>query len=1212
MRFPVRSLYLVAVLLFVLYAPRSVAQRPGRYPSLLWEITGRGLQRPSYLFGTMHISNKMVFNLSDSFYAAIKNVDAVAIELDPEYWQQDIPRLNRQGEAYRYYASTYFTDYLTEKAYTEGDYVPQLRDVLRTEPELNDALLYRSESSIDNFQEDTYLDLYIYQTGKKLGKQTTGVETFIEAQRMMVEAYVDMANDETRNQAGDAQGRYGDVGQRIQDAYRRGDLDLLDSLSTLTEPSRLFTRKFLYDRNGIQARAIDSIIRTRSLFAGVGAAHLPGKEGVIELLRAKGYTLRPVYMQDRSAVQKEYIDSLTVPVRFRRQYAADSFFSVSAPGQLNVTDDNSMFSKLHYADMGNGSYYLISRVKTNILFNGYREQEQLHLIDSLLYENIPGRIISREAIVRDGYKGFDILNRTRKGDMQRYRILVTPGELLVFKMGGKGAYVYGAEADTFFNSIRIREGVQKPGWQLFRPATGGFELRMPGNPRAYYALRGSDNLPVWKYEAYDPVQGNSYVLFKKSLYSFDFIEADTFGLVLAGESFCSADFVVQKIARTLKSYKGRPVLDLVLKVKGGDYVKARFLLQGPDYYMLAVRTADRDFDATPFFNAFTVVPYRYAPATTYTDTSLDFVVQTPVYPQVDSEVRDMLTYVKKKDRNAKAGATYRALPEHGHANLISEVTGEAVVINTFRYPKYFQVNDTLQFLNNLLYPDSSLVLARREYITREGARSGILVQLRDTGSSRSIRKLLLMQGQQVLVAATVTDTAAPESDFVRSVFSSLRFNGVPAVPALYDHKRDIFLEDYYSADSLTRKIARSALPSVSFGAKGLPEIRKALAALNRTDKDYYDLKANLIAKLGFCNDTAIAAGVTGFLKDLYEATADTAVFQNEALAALANLKQEKATLLFRDLVLQDPPAFEDTEEYSDFLSVYNDSLKLAALLYPGLMNLSMIEAYKDPVRRLLSDLLDSNYVSAGVYEDYVGNIYFDAKLALKKLQRSAGIAARAMESNEEAGREGYTDIDTTNNSLYYYEALLMPYYDKNPNLPSFFDKLLQAPDRQVRLNTAMLMLRYGKPVPDSIWQVLGSDAQYGAYLYSRLQRSGHAALFPPRYGSQELLSASMMKAYMGGSLDSLALLMQQELSYKGERGKVYFYKYRTQKDGEWKLAMNGLLQHKDRRVQNNGSLFMVSEKPLLADVPVQEQMERQIKRLMISSEDSGRAFYNRE
>ena len=67
--------------------------KSSKYPSLFWEISGNGLKKPSYLFGTMHVSNKMAFHLSDSFYNAIKNTDMVALELNPEFWQKDMVKM---------------------------------------------------------------------------------------------------------------------------------------------------------------------------------------------------------------------------------------------------------------------------------------------------------------------------------------------------------------------------------------------------------------------------------------------------------------------------------------------------------------------------------------------------------------------------------------------------------------------------------------------------------------------------------------------------------------------------------------------------------------------------------------------------------------------------------------------------------------------------------------------------------------------------------------------------------------------------------------------------------------------------------------------------------------------------------------------------------------------------------------------------------------
>src|SRR6202789_414651 len=72
-----------------IYAQKKTA---AKYPSLFWEITGNGLKKPSYLFGTMHVSSKLVFHLSDSFYLDIKNADVVALELAPQLWQDPLFR----------------------------------------------------------------------------------------------------------------------------------------------------------------------------------------------------------------------------------------------------------------------------------------------------------------------------------------------------------------------------------------------------------------------------------------------------------------------------------------------------------------------------------------------------------------------------------------------------------------------------------------------------------------------------------------------------------------------------------------------------------------------------------------------------------------------------------------------------------------------------------------------------------------------------------------------------------------------------------------------------------------------------------------------------------------------------------------------------------------------------------------------------------------
>jgi uncharacterized protein YbaP (TraB family) len=413
--------------------------KSSKFPSLFWEISGNGLTKPSYLFGTMHVSNKMAFHLSDSFYNAIQNCEMVALELNPEFWQRDMVKLDAAQQQLGNFYKDNTPDYLTETSFRIENYYDRLKAALTADPQQINSLLYRTFSMQQDYEENTYLDLYIYQTGRKFGKLAGGVEDYYQTQKILFEAYAAMAKEKNKKMPGtDGETGY-DIDKKIQDAYRSGDLDLLDSLERISFNSPAYIDKFLYERNRIQANSIDTLLKHHSVFVGIGAAHLPGPQGVIELLRKKGYKLRPIFMQDRDAVAKESSEKLKVPVSFHAETTDDGLIAMQLPGPLykmqssgNENDNDSW----QYADMENGAYYMLTRIKTYAGLLNQNENEVLKKADSLLYENIPGKIIGKKEIIKSGCKGFDITNRTRRGDLQRYNIFVTPFEILVIKMSG--------------------------------------------------------------------------------------------------------------------------------------------------------------------------------------------------------------------------------------------------------------------------------------------------------------------------------------------------------------------------------------------------------------------------------------------------------------------------------------------------------------------------------------------------------------------------------------------------------------------------------------------------------------------------------------------------------------------------------------------------------------------------------------------------------
>src|SRR5215210_233905 len=194
---------LFTVLTFHLSFSQNTKIKAIKYPSLLWEITGKGTTRPSYLFGTMHVSSKMVFNLSDSFYLGLKAAQVVALETNPGTWQEDFSRYDLEGEGLRnmsrYRSSgvySYPQDYLSIKSLKFTSYEKAMEAALYSNPSILNSFLYRSNSEQgSDFEEDTYLDLHIFQTGKKLGKKICGVEDFDGSMQLVKEAYADAAKD---------------------------------------------------------------------------------------------------------------------------------------------------------------------------------------------------------------------------------------------------------------------------------------------------------------------------------------------------------------------------------------------------------------------------------------------------------------------------------------------------------------------------------------------------------------------------------------------------------------------------------------------------------------------------------------------------------------------------------------------------------------------------------------------------------------------------------------------------------------------------------------------------------------------------------------------------------------------------------------------------------------------------------------------------------
>ncbi len=1220
-----RMLGLLLIVLFQSFFGKAQPSQKKKYPTLLWEITGKGLKKPSYLFGTMHVSSKMVFHLSDSFYLGIKNADVVALELDPQLWQDQLFRYQNMQTNLRFYTQGSPNDYLNEKSFQFEKYEDRLKLALSEEPTIINGLLYRTFQPRADFEEDTYLDLYIYQTGKKLGKQATGVENYFETERLILEATQDMMKDKRkRNVDLDGQSMY-DLERKTQEAYRKGDLDMLDSLEQMMEPSTAYLEKFLYRRNEIQADAMDSILKKRSLFVGVGAAHLPGKRGVIELLRKKGYTLRPIDMRDQDALQREDIDKVKVPVNFSSFTSEDNSFSISLPGKLYKRADSRSGDSWQYADMSNGAYYMITRVKTHGCFFGQKEDVVIKKIDSLLYENVPGRILRKTAIVRNGYRGFDITNRTRRGDIQRYNIIATPFEIFIFKISGNGNYAEGPEAEQFFSSIKLKK-TSAGNWDDFEPARGGFKIKFPGPPFENMNTSGYDGVPRWEYESADSATGDAFLVWKKSIQNYRFLEEDTFDLGLMEESFQLSDCIDKELSRKIGTYKGYPCLDANFSVKDGSYIKARFIVKGAHYYLLAARSKSKNkffsnfFDTKNklfinFFDSFAFTPYKYTGFRNYTDTFINISVNTPVIPDIDVGVRNIMEKTSSEDYSNNNPGYTSYWPRNKTALFQDDSTGEAVYISMQAFPKYYYPKDSASFWmeeTNEKKIREDFIVAKKEPFHLNDSAFGIKYIFKDTNSSRVINNWIFIKDNRLYRLISLGDSLSGESDFVKQFYASLQPLDKKTGESVFKNKLSLFFHDFYSTDSILIKKTREAIPNVYFGKNGVAGLLQAIQSLPYNNKDYLETKAKLINELGYINDSSAVKEVVSGLKNIYERAADTTTIQNAVLKALAQNKTRQAYGLLKTIFVQDPPVFDNSSDYNYLFENIGDSLTLARTLFPELLQLSSVDDYKENIHALLTELVDSGYIKASDYDAFFNKIFFDAKIELKRQQ---GVDEKQSQKKNDDGTNNYYDNDDkqdndANNELEDYAILLMPFYDKNTAVHNFFDKLLKSRDDGLRLSISVLLLRNDKQVADSIIHALAASDKYRSNLLKQLGEAGKENKFPSQYKNQLAIAKSQLAySHSTGELDSMAYVDKKFLQYKQNKGYVYFFKYKMHNDDDWQIGISGLQPANLNEVSNDDDLVKLTNKKIKPNEPLLNQFNDQLKKLLFSKHKSAVSFY---
>jgi hypothetical protein len=266
---------------------------------------------------------------------------------------------------------------------------------------------------------------------------------------------------------------------------------------------------------------------------------------------------------------------------------------------------------------------------------------------------------------------------------------------------------------------------------------------------------------------------------------------------------------------------------------------------------------------------------------------------------------------------------------------------------------------------------------------------------------------------------------------------------------------------------------------------------------------------------------------------------------------------------------------------------------------------------------------------------YIPKFLIEAKQVLKKqtiLEKNRAIEKAQKKSNADEIDEVAVTVDMGssrntrdygNETLSLYATLLMPLYDKNPAVAQLLSQLLLSNDKRLKYNTALLFIRNGKSVADSILNYFAADNNYRYELYTDLKDLNKQNLFPAKYNNQADLALS--KLYNEANYnkpDTIAFLAKRSLTWANKEGQIYFFNYKRKKDDGWKIASVGLIQKdntafefkKEKKHSDNYDLDFtrLSETKLKEDEPLEEQVNKRLKELVYSKRPSAKEFYKNE
>lgn len=262
--------------------------------TLLWEISGKNLHQPSYLFGTYHLADKGFVDTMKTVNEKLKAADAIVgeIVINNQMAMELLPYIALKNTTLSELLKP--DEYQLVADYFKKETTYDLKDFNTLKPIAIQTIIMQAIAPKTITKDNPVIDQYFQEYGKANGKNVLGLETVKEQAAILfgnsIERQIELLLKSVKESDKDK--------EQLNKLYQLYITQNMKGMETLFLNDTSFTPEemaaLLTNRNAKWMEKLPAMMQVQSLFIAVGAGHLVGKDGLIKGLQDKGYTVKPV------------------------------------------------------------------------------------------------------------------------------------------------------------------------------------------------------------------------------------------------------------------------------------------------------------------------------------------------------------------------------------------------------------------------------------------------------------------------------------------------------------------------------------------------------------------------------------------------------------------------------------------------------------------------------------------------------------------------------------------------------------------------------------------------------------------------------------------------------------------------------------------------------------------------------------------------------